>query len=133
MAPKASTVQSLMSLTSVLASFAATRCYIRKPQYSNFFGHNIFKKHKTLFHFIQPDLNKAGKPRRAAEWFPCYSSVLPTSRVFISGYIKWKSVLYFLSPSQTDSQVVASQRKWVAKRNASPKLASTCESVWPGL
>ena len=31
------------------------------------------------------------------------------------------------------SQVDASRHKWVAKRNASPKLASTCESVWPGL
>ena len=31
------------------------------------------------------------------------------------------------------SQVVASRRKLVAERNASPKLASTCESVWPGL
>ena len=29
--------------------------------------------------------------------------------------------------------VIASQRKWVAKRKASSKLASTCESVWPGL
>ena len=31
------------------------------------------------------------------------------------------------------SQVDASRRKWVAKRKASPKLASTYESVWPGL
>ena len=33
------------------------------------------------------------------------------------------------------SQVDASPSKWVAKRNAklNAKLASTCESVWPGL
>ena len=31
------------------------------------------------------------------------------------------------------STEVASRRKRVAKRNASSKLASTCESVWPGL
>ena len=31
----------------------------------------------------------------STEWFPRYSSVLPTSRVFSSGYIKWKSILCF--------------------------------------
>ena len=55
---------------------------------------------------------------------------------------RWKTCVYLrpnlgsakvhASPRKS-SQVDASPRKWVAKRNASPKLASTCESVWPGL
>ena len=39
-----------------------------------------------------------------------------------------------LDQSQCKStQVVASRCKWMAKRSVSPKLASTCESVRPGL
>ena len=38
---------------------------------------------------------RSNKEIHTAEWFPSYSIVLPTSQVFRSGYIKWKSVLYF--------------------------------------
>ena len=50
-------------------------------------------------------------------------------RLALGGQTVKKNLRLLASKFELDQ----SQRKWVAKRNASPKLASTCESVWPGL
>ena len=107
-----------VSIRNMLALFSRWNSRYRVKIAKGFIFEVYSKSLKLIYTYINPDRDShppALRARSVRHWIETplrvvvslrYSSVLPTSHVFRSGYIKYKSVLYFLISGFVDVSFV---------------------------